>query len=141
MESPKTDVFFYGLFMDPDVLSEKGFETTHFEIAYARGYELVIGEMATLVRSVRNDSDVYGSLMQLDREALKELYSDPRLSDYMPVFIQITTIVGSKKNVISYLVPFERISRRNSDYAKKLLSVGKKLELPKDYLAEIETLV
>ena len=44
------DVFFYGLYMDPDVLEQKGVQPRNPRIAKVEGYELRIGSKATLLR-------------------------------------------------------------------------------------------
>ena len=42
------DVFFYGLYMDEEILKSKNIEPRNKQIAVANGYELRIGEMATI---------------------------------------------------------------------------------------------
>lgn len=44
------DVFFYGLYMDPQVLAQKTVEARHPRIARVEGYRLRIGHKATLLR-------------------------------------------------------------------------------------------
>lgn len=44
------DVFFYGLYMDPDILEQKGVIPRDPRTAVAKGFELKIGNKATLLR-------------------------------------------------------------------------------------------
>ena len=45
----KVAVFLYGLFMDMDVLQQRGFAPSHPQVASLDGYDIVIGDRATLV--------------------------------------------------------------------------------------------
>jgi len=45
------DVFFYGLYMDEDILKSKGITIRNQRSAYVDNYELRIGDLATLLRS------------------------------------------------------------------------------------------
>ena len=45
------EVFFYGLYMDPDILEQKGVEPRNPRIANAEDFELRIGNKATLLRA------------------------------------------------------------------------------------------
>ena len=47
-EATSESVFFYGLFMDADVLRQKGVDPRGFRLARVEGYGLRIGERATL---------------------------------------------------------------------------------------------
>jgi hypothetical protein len=45
---------------------------------------------------------------------------------------------GDSLAVISYILPIEKISGSNSEYATKLTDIAKKLNLPDFYVKEIE---
>src|SRR5262249_5931502 len=59
----RTDVFFYGLFMDEDALRAKGLEPRDADRASVEGFELRIGERAALVP--KPDSTVHGLVISL----------------------------------------------------------------------------
>ena len=47
------DVFFYGLFMDQELLHSKGIQPERVEVAWVDGLELRIGQRAALARTER----------------------------------------------------------------------------------------
>ena len=51
------EVFFYGLYMDPEILKSKGVEPRNPRIAIVKGYKLRIGNMATLLRSEGSEAN------------------------------------------------------------------------------------
>ncbi|MFQ5688610.1 MAG: gamma-glutamylcyclotransferase family protein [Candidatus Scalindua sp.] len=130
-------IFFYGLFMDDELLREKGFNPTFGKIAYVDGYGLRIGERATLVKSEGERS--YGLVMELREEELEQLYSDSSVSDYVPELVEATDLNGAIANVYSYNLPISKLSGSNKSYAKSLSVVAQKKGLPQNYINEILT--
>jgi len=130
-------VFFYGLFMDKDLLKEKGFNPQNIKRAYLKGYQLKIGERATL--APHEGACSYGTVMELDSNELQNLYGSDGVEDYVPQTVQANTMVGEPLEAISYILPIEKTSGSNSEYAIKLASIAKKLDLPDYYIDEIET--
>jgi hypothetical protein len=76
----RVDCFFYGLFMDGDVLRENGVTPTAPRRAYAEDYGLRIGERATLERS--SGHRAYGMISGLTESELERLYSASGLGQY-----------------------------------------------------------
>lgn len=129
-------VFFYGLFMDEDLLKQKGLDPKDFRLVCVEGYGLRIGERATLEPS--EGEQVFGSVMTLAEEELKPLYAEASVADYVPVRLTAADLEGNQMEVISYILPMNQVSGRNPDYARALLSVAEKLGLPDSHLREIE---
>ena len=129
-------VFFYGLFMDDDVLKDKGLNPQNLKRAYLTGFGLRIGERATLERSEEERS--YGTLIQLESDELEKLYGSDGVSDYVPQTVLVTEMNGVTIKAVSYILPAENISGRNSEYAITLAGIAKKLDLPEGYIKEIE---
>jgi len=129
-------VFFYGLFMDKDLLQQKGFCPQNIKPACLQGYQLKIGERATL--TPLEGARSYGTVMDLDDSELRDLYGSDGVEDYVPQTVQATTMLGATIEVVCYILPVEKISGSNSGYAIKLASIAKKLEFPRDYIEEIQ---
>lgn len=129
--------FFYGLFMDEDLLKNKGLHPVDTKLAHVTGYSLWIGERATLERNL--NKRVYGTVMKLVAENLDKLYSEKSLEDYVPLEMFATDRDGNTIEVVSYILPMEKVSGSNSEYAKSLAGTARKLGLPGDYIDEIET--
>jgi hypothetical protein len=63
MTSRRIEVFFYGLFMDADLLRTKGVNPTNIRPASVPGFALRIGQRATLLRNPNRLA--HGILMEL----------------------------------------------------------------------------
>lgn len=96
-------VFFYGLFMEPDMLREKGLSPHNVDKAYVDGFELKIGQRATLVAD--NQSCAFGTIMSLQESELRELYSGEVVEDYLPQVVHVKTMDGEPVEAIAYLLP------------------------------------
>jgi hypothetical protein len=129
-------VFFYGLFMDKDLLSEKGLNPKNVRQACLTGFGLRIGERATLEQSQEECS--YGTVIELESNEVESLYSGESVADYVPYPMKITDSNGETIDAISYILPMEKVSGTNSTYAGNLTVIAKKLGLPEDYIKEIE---
>ncbi|MEM7281920.1 MAG: gamma-glutamylcyclotransferase family protein [Pseudomonadota bacterium] len=130
-------VFFYGLFMDKDLLEKKGLTPKNVRPACLKGYQLKIGQRATLVPA--DGSESYGTIMEMDDEELTQLYSGDGVEEYLPEIVEIQTMTGQSCAVTSYILPPEKTSGRNSEYAAQLAKVAWKLHLPDAYINEIES--
>src|SRR4030095_435081 len=134
MSSRWTDVFFYGLFMDQDLLREKGIEPTAVELASVDGYALRIGQRATLVAS--GVSRVHGVVMSLTLAALERLYSDPSVAAYRPQAVLAQLASGGVIGALCYNLPEPPApGEQNAEYSAKLRVIGRKVGLPADYVA------
>ena len=82
MTDRRIDGFFYGLFMDREVLRKQGVEAANPRRAYVEGYALRIGRRATLLPAP--GARAYGMLFALTHDELESLYSAPGLEAYRP---------------------------------------------------------
>jgi Gamma-glutamyl cyclotransferase, AIG2-like len=79
----RVEVFFYGLFMDEELLRGKGLEPEGGEIAAIDGFALRIGQRAALVPTP--GAKVYGLVFSLTpRSELDRLYSESSVQAYKP---------------------------------------------------------
>lgn len=118
--------------MDEDLLRRKGVEPSNFRLAVLDGYGLRIGARATLERA--EGERVFGSLMDLTEEDLKLLYSEASVADYEAVQVTAFGMDGGRTDAVSYILPMDKLSGRNPEYARALLSVAEKLGLPDEHL-------
>ena len=133
---PMESVFFYGLFMDADLLTEKGLHPRNSRLAYLTGYGLRIGARATLEYSKKER--VFGSIIQLHREELEKLYSDKSVMDYIPRQMVANDMEGNPVAAISYILPMRNVAGSNAGYAGSLSIAARKIGLPEDNIKEIE---
>ena len=130
-------IFFYGLFMDGDLLKEKGLKPLSPRLAYVTGYGLRIGERATLEKSASERA--YGSVIELSKEELEILYGDKSVADYIPEQLVATDLQGRSIAAVSYILPMDKLSGSNEEYAISLAIAARKIGLPEEYIGEIET--
>jgi hypothetical protein len=137
MSARRTDVFFYGLFMDRDLLRGKGLAPRDSELASVSDYALRIGERATMVR--QPSARVYGVVMSLTLPELERLYSDPGVRAYRPEPVMAELAGGGAIAALCYtLAEPPPPSERNPEYAAKLRALGQKLGLPVEYLSALQ---
>ena len=122
--------------MDEDLLKKKGLNPHNLRKAYLAGYGLRIGARATLEQSEGERS--WGTIMQLESDELESLYKGDGVADYVPQTVQVTETTGETVEAVSYILPMINISGSNSRYAMTLVGIAKKLNLPEDYIKEIE---
>lgn len=81
--------FFYGLFMDVDILSKQGITPESFSIGWVHNFALRISERATLVP--KKAGLVYGTLMDIPSAKVEALYAEKSITDYVPEQLRVIT--------------------------------------------------
>src|SRR5262249_48005357 len=138
MSDRRIHVFFYGLFMDADLLRAKGMQPVNLRSASVPGFQLRIGQRATLLS--KPGSRCYGVVMELTHAEIEHLYSsEASLKVYRPEAV-LTELADSSIlpalcfNLIEPPAPEEC----NSEYAVKLRTLAHRLGLPDEYVSSIK---
>ena len=76
----RVDVFFYGLFMDAELLRAQGFDPREPRLASVSGMALRLGARATLVPA--GGGRVHGMVMALTHGEIDRLYAEPSVAAY-----------------------------------------------------------
>ncbi len=120
------DVFFYGLYMDPDVLKAKGVVPRNPRKAVAKGYGLRIGNMATLLREP--NSEAHGIVYQLTHDEVHRLYGGSGLDAYVAEAIMVETEGHDKVAALCCnLLRAPAEGESNPEYQRKLTQCMQKL--------------
>ena len=136
MSERSIEVFFYGLFMDVDVLHEKQITPVTPRRAYVDGFALRIGERATLVPFL--GARAFGMLISLTHRDLSQLYSGPGLEHYRPEAVVVKTLDGESVPALCYNLPDAPLPHeRNPEYVARLQAVLRRLEFPTDYVESV----
>lgn len=136
MTERRVEVFFYGLFMDDDLLRSKGIVPMNPRPASIEGFGLRIGKRATLIPARHEHS--YGMVMRLTYEELKTLYSGPGLEHYRPEALPCTTLSGEQVCALCYNLPNAPAPDEvNEEYAGQLRRVLAKLGFPLEYVERV----
>ena len=136
MESRRIDVFFYGLFMDAEILRAKGLHPTDGRQACVSGMALRIGRRATLVPEP--GKSVYGFVFRLSHEEIEQLYAEPSVAAYRPEAVIAQLADQSRIPALCFnLPPSSETEPANPEYAEKLRALASRLGLPAEYAASI----
>jgi len=132
------DGFFYGLFMDREVLEANGV-VVHDppRRAYVDGYALRIGRRATLVPSPGDRA--YGMVFALADCDFSQLYDAPGLEEYQPEELLVQILEGDAVHARCYnLREAPRPGESNAEYATQLRAVLGQLHFPAKYVDSIQ---
>jgi hypothetical protein len=136
MEARTIDVFFYGLFMDADMLRANGLHPVNGRQACVSGMALRIGRRATLVPDPAGS--VYGFVFGLSHQEVERLYAEPSVAAYRPEAVIARLADRSTIPALCFnLPPSDETAEANPEYAAKLRTVASRLGLPADYAASI----
>jgi Gamma-glutamyl cyclotransferase, AIG2-like len=136
MDHRRLDVFFYGLFMDPQVLEAKGIHPVDARLAAVPGFRLRIGARAALVPTP--GGEVHGVLMKLSHADVEKLYSEPSVQAYRPEPVLAHVSDGASVAALCYNLPEPpRADEQNAEYAGKLRALAQRIGLPADYVMSI----
>ena len=136
MSARQIDGFFYGLFMDVELLRQSGAKPSNVRRAYVADFALRIGQRATLVPS--SGARAYGMVIALTHAELERLYGAPGLELYRPEAVVAQLLDGGAVPALCYnLVEAPEPHERNPEYAKRLRSVLAKLGFPVEYVDSV----
>ena len=130
-------IFFYGLFMDRSLLTEKGLHPETVGPAVLSDYRIHIGERATLLPSA--SSRAYGIVMELPDQEASVLYSEPSVCEYKRERIQVK-LLDSNEVVEAYCYNLPRelgLAGANPADATELSQLVEALQFVPAYVEEI----
>jgi hypothetical protein len=139
MVEPRVWVFFYGSYMNFDVLKELGLVPEQWEVARADGFDIVIQPRANLIRSDRQC--VYGILVTATHTELNRLYAHAKgvLGEtYSPEAILVETLSGTWRPALCYIAPFMETRRAAQDYVERIVKPAKEFSFPEWYVKRLE---
>lgn len=123
------DVFFYGLYMDPDVLKSKGVDPRNPRTGFVNGYKLRVGKMATLLREA--NAVAHGIVYSLTHDEINQLYWGSGLDAYITEALLVETEAGDRLAALccNLRVPPAE-NEANPEYLVKLLKCMDQYNLP-----------
>ena len=136
MRQRRIDGFFYGLFMDADILRDGGILPERPRRAFIEGFRLLIGRRATLVPAP--GARAYGVIFALTHDELESLYGRPGLEQYRPEAVLARSLEGEAMPALCYnLREAPGPDEANPDYAARLRTALGKLDFPPEYIASV----
>lgn len=122
------DVFFYGLYMDPDILAQKGVKARRPRVAVVEDYVLRIGNKATLLRA--SGQSAHGMVYALTHEEIYSLYWGAGLDEYHAEAVLAKTTEKEIVALCCNLLNAPASDESNPEYTEKLKQVMTRLGVP-----------
>lgn len=121
--------------MDESLLATRGISPAETTLGYVEGFDLRIGNRATLVRCP--DSRAYGVMMKIAPGEASALYAEESVADYLPEPVVVALRDGTRVDATCYNLPADKVTGTNKEYAALLLKVATRLGFPDSYLDRI----
>ncbi len=136
----KIDVFFYGSYMDREVLKEAELFIDKLEVAKLDGYDIVIQPGANLIKS--DEQCVYGIITQATHEELERLYKHAKdvLGEvYLPEAVLCETEENKWLPVLTYICHDMQLQPADPAYVSRIANPAKALGFPDWYVQRVES--
>lgn len=138
---PKVWVFFYGSYINPDVLKEVDLISEDWEVARLVGFDLTIGPRANLKRDPAQV--VWGILATATHAELARLYHDHAkgvLGEvYLPEAIVATDEHGRLRPAMTYISPAMESRPAEEAYVERIARPAERFGFPDWYVRKIRS--
>ena len=137
MAEPHVWVFFYGSFINRQVLARGGLTPERVEMARLWGFDIVIETLATLIRSDRHC--VYGIVCQATHSELRGLYGQDWLGGtYLPEAVFVET-EGRLLPALCYIAPTRPPKQPADDYLDWITGPAREYGFPDWYVERLQS--
>jgi hypothetical protein len=140
MPEPKVWTFFYGSYMNFDVLREVNFAPEQWEVARLPSFDLRIAPLANLVHS--DAHAVYGIVATATHAELARLYThahDVLGQSYLPEAVLVETRTGTWRPALCYLAASMEERPAADDYIDRIARPAREFGFPEWYLQRIDS--
>ncbi len=140
MSDPSVPVFFYGSYMNVDVLAELGLAPERLETARLDGFDVEIRPLANLVRA--QGRCVYGLLTQATHAELDRLYTHAREvlgGSYLPHPVLVETNDEERRPALCYVAPSLPARPATNEYVDRIVAPARRHGFPAWYLERLES--
>ena len=140
MAEPQVWVFFYGSYMNSQVLREVDLVPAHWEVARLSGFDISIRPRANLIRSDRHF--VYGVLATATHRELGRLYAHAKdvLGEvYLPEAVLAESAEGKTRPALCYIAPAMEGRPATADYVDRIVQPARAFGFPVWYIERLES--
>jgi hypothetical protein len=140
MTESRPRVFFYGSYMNTDVLKGVNVALEQFEVARVSGFDIVIRPRANMIRSDRHC--VYGILATATHAELDRLYARAQSmfgQTYLPEAVLAETLSGTWIPSLTYIAPAMEAEAAANDYVERIVKPAKEFGFPPWYIERLES--
>ncbi len=136
MHTRKVWVFFYGSFINLEVLAEGGLIPEQVEVARLWGYDIRIQPLANLIPSPRHC--VYGIACRASPIDLASLYGQSWVDTYWPEAVLVECESGGIRPALCYISPERPVEAATDDYIDRIANSAREYGFPGWYRERIE---
>ncbi len=138
MAEPRVWTFFYGSFINLDVLKHQAdLVPDQIEVARLSGFDIRIQPLANLVRS--NRRCVYGIVVRATHQELDRLYSQDWVGIYLPEAVLVETLDGRWRAALCYIAPSPAPGPAANDYIDRIVGPARQHGFPDWYIGRLES--
>ena len=140
MKERKVKTFFYGSYINLDVLKEVDLIPEHVEVARLAGFDIRIQPLANLVQS--DEHTVYGILTSATHTELQRLYAHARDvlgGVYLPEAVLSQTLDGKPVPALCYIASAMPPRPASDEYIDRIVIPAKQYAFPPRYIARLES--
>lgn len=133
-------VFFYGSYMNFDVLREVDIVPARWEVAAISGFDITIRPRANLIRSQKHR--VYGIVTSASHAELGRLYAhakDVLGETYLPEAVLAEGLDGRWRPVLCYIAPAMEPRPAAGDYLDRIVKPARQFGFPDWYIERLES--
>jgi len=137
---PRVWTFFYGSYMNLDVLRDVGLVAERHEAARLDGWDIRIAPRANLVRS--DEHVVWGLVATATHRELDQLYAHARdvLGElYLPEAVLVRTAAGDHRPALCYICPEMAPRPAEAAYVERIVAGALALGAPDAYIARLRS--
>lgn len=134
----RVSVFFYGSYMNFQVLREVSIVPERWEVARLRGHDIVIQPRANLVRSERDI--VYGIVTTATHAELSRLYAhakDVLGETYLPDAVLTESLDGRLRPSLCYIAPVMHAQPAEREYVDRIVAPALEFGFPPWYIERL----
>jgi hypothetical protein len=139
MIQSKVWTFFYGSYINLNVLSEVDLVPEHHEIARLHGFDIQIRPLANLTRSDQHCA--YGILTTTTHNELKRLYTHAEHilgGVYLPEAVLTMTMDHKMRPALCYIAPSMDPKPADNNYIDRIIEPAKAYGFPAWYIEKLE---
>jgi hypothetical protein len=138
MTEPKVWTFFYGSFINLEVLREVGLVPDAVEVAKLTGFDIRIQPLANLVRA--DERCVYGITATATHRELSRLYAYAESAlggTYLPEAVLVETLDRRFRPALCYIAPAMEPRTADREYVDRIIEPAKEYGFPDWYLEHL----
>jgi hypothetical protein len=140
MSQPRVWTFFYGSYINLNVLKEVNYTPEQWAAARLYGYDIRIQPRANLVRS--DQHSVYGIIATATHAELERLYAHAKdiLGElYLPEAVLVETLDGKWQPALCYICPAMEARPAANDYIDRIAGPARDYGFPDWYIQRLES--